>query len=92
MNEIRGEISAMMRQPNQGDAIDGSVSRRVDPAAVGVESAANSVDAVDNDAAEAAAAASAAALSSSSAALAVDAAPTAAGLIRLAADPEIAAP
>ena len=56
MNEIRGEISAMMRQPNQGDAIDGSVSRRVDPAAVGVESAANSVDSVDNAAAEDAAA------------------------------------
>ena len=57
MNEIRGEISGMMRQPNQGDAISGSSVRRVKPAAVGAASTANAADDEDNAAAEAAAAA-----------------------------------
>ena len=57
MNVIRGEISAMMRQPNQGAAISGSASRRVKPVAVGEASAANAVDAEDNATAEASAAA-----------------------------------
>ena len=57
MNEIRGEISAMMRQPNKGTAISGSAARSVNPAEVGAASAANAADAEDNAAAEAAAAA-----------------------------------
>ena len=57
MNETRREISAMMRQPNQGAAIAGSVARFVKPTEVRAASAANSVDAVDNTVAEASAAA-----------------------------------
>ena len=58
MNEIIGEITAMMRQPNQGAEIAGSASRRVNPAAVRSASAANDASAEDNAAAESAAAAS----------------------------------
>ena len=57
MNEIRGEISSMMRQPNQGATIAGSAARRVKTATVGAASAANAEDAEENAAAEAAAAA-----------------------------------
>ena len=53
MNEIRGEISAMMHQPNQGAAIADSAARRVNLAAVGEASAAKSADAVENAAVEA---------------------------------------
>ena len=57
MNEIRGEITTMMSQPNQGAEISGSASRRVNPEAVGAASATNAADAEDNAAAEASAAA-----------------------------------
>ena len=57
MNEIRGEISAMMRKPNQGAVISGSAARRIKPSAVGAASAANASYADDNAAAETAAAA-----------------------------------
>ena len=53
INEIRGEISTMMREPNQGAAIAGSAARRVNPASVGAASAANYTDAVKNAVAEA---------------------------------------
>ena len=53
MNEIRGEIFAMMHHPNQGAAISGSAARCVNLASVGAASAANSTDAVENAAAEA---------------------------------------
>ena len=53
MNKIRGEISALMHQPNQGAAISGSSARRVKPEAGGAASAANPGDAENNAAAEA---------------------------------------
>ena len=57
MNVIRGEISTIILQPNQGAAISGSVASRVKPAAVGAAFTANAADAEDNVEAEAAAAA-----------------------------------
>ena len=57
INEIRVEISAMMRHPNHGAAIAGSSARRVKPTSVGAASTANTADSEDNAAAKASAAA-----------------------------------